>query len=105
MRSGLHPRRGTPPGRRIRGSQLHCVWKQELRHPSKKNLRMSRILKFLLALAAILAALIWFYPPARLLAIVAAGRSPVCPLSNAILADDNLRRQIEYKDRILKASK
>jgi len=33
------------------------------------------------------------------------GRSPVCPLRNAVQSADNLKRQIEYKDRILAASR
>jgi len=45
------------------------------------------------------------YPPARLSALVLAGRSPECPLANAVRADQNLQDQIASKDRILKASK
>jgi FkbM family methyltransferase len=45
------------------------------------------------------------YPPLRLSALVLAGRSPVCPLSRAVRAEENQKRQIEIKDRILKASK
>jgi FkbM family methyltransferase len=45
------------------------------------------------------------YAPFRLLAWTAAGRSPECPLANAVKANDNLQRQIEYKDEILNASK
>jgi hypothetical protein len=45
------------------------------------------------------------YPPARLSALVLAGRSPECPLANAVRADQNLQDQINAKDRILKASK
>jgi FkbM family methyltransferase len=46
-----------------------------------------------------------FYPPVRLFVIKAAGRSPVCPLDNALRADENERLQIRYKDEILSASK
>jgi FkbM family methyltransferase len=46
-----------------------------------------------------------FYPPVRLFAIKAAGRSPVCPLDSALKAADNLHQQIQYKDQILAASK
>ena len=45
------------------------------------------------------------YPPLRLSALVLAGRSPVCPLSQAVHAEENQKRQIEIKDEILKASK
>ena len=44
------------------------------------------------------------YPPLRLSALVLAGRSPVCPLSQAVHAEENQKRQIEIKDEILKAS-
>lgn len=58
-----------------------------------------------LVVLAILAAGVWFYPPARLAALVMVGRSPVCPLANAVKSDDNLKIQIRYKDEILGASK
>jgi len=45
------------------------------------------------------------YPPLRLSALVLAGRSPVCPLSRAVHAEENQKRQIQIKDEILKASK
>jgi FkbM family methyltransferase len=50
-------------------------------------------------------AAMYLYPPARLFAIAAAGRSPVCPLSNALKADANLQEQIRMKDEILAASR
>mgnify|MGYP005809755559 CR=1 FL=1 len=59
----------------------------------------------LFVVALILAAIVSFYPPARLFALVAAGRSPVCPLGNAVQAAENLKTQIRYKDEILAASK
>jgi FkbM family methyltransferase len=46
-----------------------------------------------------------YYPPFRLLTWVAAGRSPVCPISEALQARENLTNQIAYKDQILNASK
>ena len=46
-----------------------------------------------------------YYPPFRDLAWVAIGRSPVCSLKEALKASDNLKRQVEYKDQILNASK
>ena len=66
---------------------------------------MSRILKFLVVPVVLVAALIWFYPPARLFAIYAVGRSPVCPLANALKSDENLRLQIVYNEQIIKSSK
>lgn len=45
------------------------------------------------------------YPPLRLSALVLAGRSAGCPLSQAIHAEENQKRQIEIKDEILKSSK
>ncbi|MGH9661919.1 MAG: FkbM family methyltransferase, partial [Bryobacteraceae bacterium] len=61
-------------------------------------------LKILAPIAA-LAAVVFLYPPARLAAIVVLGRSPVCPMANAIRSADNVRSQIAHKDRILQASK
>jgi FkbM family methyltransferase len=46
-----------------------------------------------------------YYPPFRLTTWVAAGRSPVCSLRDALQAPDNLKKQVEYKDEILNASK
>jgi FkbM family methyltransferase len=45
------------------------------------------------------------YAPFRLFTYVIAGRSPVCPLGEALKSGTNLRRQVEYKDKILNASK
>lgn len=53
----------------------------------------------------LLAIAVMMYPPLRLSALVLAGRSPVCPLSRAVRAEENQKRQIEIKDDILKASK
>jgi FkbM family methyltransferase len=61
-------------------------------------------LKLLLVLAAVIA-LVIFYPPARLSALVLSGRSPECPLAKAVKSDENLKTQIRYKDEILAASK
>jgi len=63
-----------------------------------------RFMRVLLAVA-IVAVLIWIYPPARLAALAVAGRSPACPIPNAIKADENLRLQIRYNEEIIKASK
>lgn len=65
---------------------------------------MSRIVKILVPIA-LLGAIVYFYAPARLAAIVAIGRSPVCPMNRAVKSAEELRRQIEFKDRILHASK
>jgi FkbM family methyltransferase len=56
-------------------------------------------------LLAALASGVYFVAPLRLALIVLAGRSPVCPLSNALQAAENLRTQIAFKDEILRASK
>ena len=66
---------------------------------------MSRILRWLIVPVLLIAALIWLYPPARLFALAVVGRSPACPLANAIKSDENLRLQIRYNDEIIKASK
>jgi FkbM family methyltransferase len=66
---------------------------------------LSKLFKIVLPLGVALGALCYFYAPARLAAIVALGRSPVCPMSKAIHSDQELRTQIAYKDRILYASK
>src|SRR5437879_12155757 len=66
---------------------------------------MAGFVKISLVLVAALCALCYFYAPARLAAIVALGRSPVCPMSRAIHSADELQKQIAYKDNILYASK
>ncbi|HKW99407.1 MAG TPA: FkbM family methyltransferase [Bryobacteraceae bacterium] len=66
---------------------------------------MRRTLRYLIVILLVGLALVWFYPPARLLALVAAGRSPVCPLANALKSDENLRLEIRYNNEILKASR
>jgi FkbM family methyltransferase len=65
---------------------------------------LSRAVKLLFVLI-LLAIAVMLYPPLRLSALVLAGRSPVCPLKNAVHAEENQKRQIEIKDEILKASK
>jgi hypothetical protein len=66
---------------------------------------LSKLWKAGLLMLVALGALCYFYAPARLAAIVALGRSPVCPMAKAIRSGDELRTQILYKDRILHASK
>jgi FkbM family methyltransferase len=58
-----------------------------------------------LVVVLLIAAFIWFYAPARLFAFAVVGRSPACPVAQAIKADENLRLQIRYNDEIIKASK
>ncbi|HYP05482.1 MAG TPA: FkbM family methyltransferase [Bryobacteraceae bacterium] len=65
---------------------------------------MSGFVKLLFGVI-VLAIAVMMYPPLRLSALVLAGRSPVCPLGNAVHAEENQKRQIEIKDEILKASK
>jgi FkbM family methyltransferase len=57
-----------------------------------------------LTACALLAAYIW-YPPARLAALVVAGRSPVCPFASAVRARANLDETGAVKDRIYAASR
>jgi len=67
--------------------------------------KASRVI-WLVILVLIIAGLAYsFYPPFRFFTFVVAGRSPVCPLDQAVRASDNLRKQVEYKDQILNASK
>ncbi len=65
---------------------------------------MSRLFRYLIPLAAVVL-LLWFYPPARLFALAIVGRSPQCPLADAMKAADNLKLQIRYNEEILHASK
>ena len=65
---------------------------------------MKRIV-YLVLVIAVGTALYFLYPPARLLAFVVAGRSPDCPLANALKADENLKLEVRYNDEIIKASK
>jgi FkbM family methyltransferase len=66
---------------------------------------LSRIFRYLIPALVLIAALVVFYPPARLFALAVAGRSPECPIANALKAAENLRLQIRYNDEIIKASK
>ena len=47
----------------------------------------------------------WFYAPVRLFAIKAVGRSPGCPMRNALAADRNLQDQIRYHNEFVRSSK
>jgi len=66
---------------------------------------LSRIFRYLIPALVLIAAMVVFYPPARLFALAVAGRSPECPIANALKAAENLRLQIRYNDEIIKASK
>src|SRR5262245_1359585 len=66
---------------------------------------MSRVLKILVLLVLLLAVAVAIYPPVRLAGLKAAGRSPVCPLENALRARENLQLQIRFKDELLNGSK
>lgn len=65
---------------------------------------LSGVLKTVLVVAVLITAAM-LYPPLRLSALVLAGRSPSCPLAQAVKSVDNQRRQIRIKDEILSASK
>ncbi len=62
------------------------------------------LIAFLVLVAAVAAAVRW-YPPARLFTLVTMGRSPVCPMRNALRSARNLQDQIAFKDQILAASR
>ncbi len=47
----------------------------------------------------------YFFPTVRLFGLKAVGRSPVCPMPNALAADRNLQAQILESNTILEASK
>jgi FkbM family methyltransferase len=65
---------------------------------------MMRALK-LTTLLLVFAAVVYFYPPIRLAALAAAGRTTVCPFSHAIRSAANLSDQIDRHRRIVKASR
>src|SRR5260370_41810728 len=107
MRSGLRPQDGAEIGFRVRRIELHRLREKEFGDGAAQDSRrlMSRFFKIALLVVVAFCALCYFYAPARLAAIVALGRSPVCPMSRAIHCADELQKQIEYKDSILQASK
>jgi FkbM family methyltransferase len=61
-------------------------------------------LKIAILLLVILA-VVFFYPPARVSALVLVGRSEICSLNDALAAKDHLQKLTASKDRILAASK
>ena len=49
---------------------------------------------------------VWtWHTPLRLLVLVAAGKSPACPLAQALKSEDNRQKLIAANDRILRASR
>lgn len=64
----------------------------------------SRVIPLVLLILIIAGLAYVYYPPFQLFTFVLAGRSPVCPLADALKSDDNLKKQIAYKDQILNAS-
>jgi len=67
-----------------------------------KSSRVAGLVLLILIIAGLAYA---YYPPFRLITWVVAGRSPDCPIGEALKARENLKRQIAYKDEILNASK
>jgi FkbM family methyltransferase len=67
--------------------------------------RATKVFVPIALLAAVTTAAGHFFPPVKLFALKAAGRGPECPMPNALKAAENLQLQIQYKDRILNASK
>jgi len=65
----------------------------------------ARVVWLLILLLIVAGVAYAYYAPFRLFTFVIAGRSPVCPLSEAVKASENLHLQVEYKDEILNASK
>ena len=68
-----------------------------------RALHMKKTLMLVVLLAAAVAAG-RFYPPFRLLAMKAVGRSPYCPMSHALAADRNFQEQVRLHNEILRAS-
>ena len=69
---------------------------------------MSRTIKIggiCVLVAAAAAGAAFVFPPVKLFALAAAGRSPQCPMANALQAAENLKLEIRYKDQILAGSK
>src|SRR5690242_5531125 len=66
---------------------------------------MLRLLKYIVLLLVLLGIGSLFSPPIKLFALKAAGRGPVCPMANALKANDNLQLQIRYKDELYRGSK
>ncbi|MEZ5398264.1 MAG: FkbM family methyltransferase [Bryobacteraceae bacterium] len=65
---------------------------------------MRKRVALLVGLGAI-AGVMWAWRPARVRALVWAGRASVCPMDRALEAEPGVKRRIAIKDRILAASK
>lgn len=68
-------------------------------------MKASRVAGLLILILIIAGAAYAYFPPFRLFTWVAAGRSPVCSLREALKSQSNFERQVAYKDQILNASK
>lgn len=66
---------------------------------------MGRKLKLVVIVALVALAVSLFATPLRLVALALAGRTKGCPFAETVRSRANLDRQIELKDRILKASR
>jgi len=67
--------------------------------------KASRVVGLVILVLIIAGVAYAYYPPFRLIAWVATGRSPDCSLREALKSDENLKRQVAYKDQILNSSK
>ena len=67
--------------------------------------RWSRLIVMLAILLAIAGVAYAYYPPFRLLVWIAAGRSPDCPLAQALQSETQDRLQRKYNDRIWRETK
>lgn len=68
-------------------------------------MRKSRSILILTVLLAAAGVAYAYYPPFRLLTWVAAGRSPDCPLAQALQSERNAQKEQQYNERIAKESK
>ncbi len=66
-------------------------------------MKLSRILILVALILGVTVAASAFYPPLRLLALVAVGRSPVCPVSRAIACADHVKQLEAAHNRLVKA--
>jgi FkbM family methyltransferase len=67
--------------------------------------KFSRVVWLLILILIIAGVAYAYFPPFRLLTWIAAGRSPACPLRDALKARANLDHQVEYRDQIQNGSK
>ena len=68
-------------------------------------MKLSRVILFAILILILGTIAYVYYAPFRVFTWVLVGRSPVCPLEAALKTSDNLRRQVDYKDQILNASR